>query len=250
MHLAHKTCGGVQRGGRRQQKMIQPDTELGHLNDPAVGSDRIHWHDQVRSAIEHAAHLLPTQGPITAFVHHNPLHALEDLPFAEAVVKGAKLYDSHPYWSLERYHDEMRRGRIQSEDIRAILMDDLGEDADRCVAGLGTAYTIRIGVLQTPLCFVPPGEAEWVVAHSEWFEHFPSHIDRAQVRRMVDQTRQWIIREPEAQAWLQANHIFEEAKVGDSHLDRLSDANWERLSLRAILNACEEGVRRGGGTFK
>jgi hypothetical protein len=30
---------------------------------------------RLRQAVEHAAHLLPMQGPIGVFVHHNTLHA-------------------------------------------------------------------------------------------------------------------------------------------------------------------------------
>lgn len=235
--------GNVEIGKNELNMTVTSAQTRGHGTGSGAVENLSNWGTQVRSAIDHASHLLPTQGPITAFVHHNPLHALEDLSFADAVVEGARLYESQPYWSLERYHDEMRRGRIQSDDIRSILMDDLGDDAGRCVAGLGTAYTIRIGVLQTPLCFVPAGEADWVVAHSEWFERFPSHIDRAQAQRMVDQTRQWTLREPEAQSWLLDNGVFEEAKVAPTHLDRLSDAQWVRMTLRALLNACEEGVR-------
>ncbi len=37
------------------------------------------------AAIEHASHLLPTQGPIRVFVHHNTLHAFEHYKFWEGV---------------------------------------------------------------------------------------------------------------------------------------------------------------------
>ncbi len=43
---------------------------------------------ELAEVIDHAAHLLPQQGPITVFIHHNTLHALEDLPFHEARAQG------------------------------------------------------------------------------------------------------------------------------------------------------------------
>ena len=50
----------------------------------------------LRHAIEHAAHLLPAQGPITVFIHHNSLHALEELPFTQAVKKAARVEEARP----------------------------------------------------------------------------------------------------------------------------------------------------------
>src|SRR5262245_52072785 len=48
--------------------------------------------EALAEAIEHSAHLLPQQGPITVFIHHNTLHALEDLPFHDALRKGAQVF--------------------------------------------------------------------------------------------------------------------------------------------------------------
>src|SRR5690606_30301115 len=72
----------------------------------------------LQEMIEHAAHLLPSQGPITAFVHHNTLHALEDLGFHEAVRQGSTLYGCEPYLSEDQYRREFAQGRIRLEDIR------------------------------------------------------------------------------------------------------------------------------------
>jgi uncharacterized protein len=77
--------------------------------------------DKLRRAVEHAAHLLPMQGPIGVFVHHNTLHAFQDLPFEQAVIEASHLFGAEPYMSEAAYRAELARGRIRFEDIDAVL---------------------------------------------------------------------------------------------------------------------------------
>lgn len=77
--------------------------------------------DSLLRAVELAAHLLPRQGPIGVFVHHNTLHAFQHLPFEEAVVEASQLFGAEPYMSEAAYRAELARGRIQLVDIDAAL---------------------------------------------------------------------------------------------------------------------------------
>src|SRR5438874_4570584 len=85
---------------------------------------------RLQTVIEHAAHLLPAQGPITVFIHHNTLHAFEHLPFLEAVRKGARVFSCQPFLSKDRYREALGRGRIRAADLEAVLREDLGPRAD------------------------------------------------------------------------------------------------------------------------
>ena len=77
--------------------------------------------DCLRSAVEHASHLLPRQGPIGVFVHHNTLHAFEHLRFEQAVIEASQTFGAEPYMSEAAYRAELARGRIQLVDIDAVL---------------------------------------------------------------------------------------------------------------------------------
>jgi uncharacterized protein YbcC (UPF0753/DUF2309 family) len=77
--------------------------------------------DKLRSVVEHAAHLLPKQGPIGVFVHHNTLHAFEHLPFEQAVIEASHRFGAEPYMSEATYRAELARGRIHLVDIDAVL---------------------------------------------------------------------------------------------------------------------------------
>lgn len=69
----------------------------------------------------HVAHLLPMQGPIGVFIHHNTLHAFEHLPFEQAVIEAWRLFGAEPYMSEAAYRADLARGRIHLDDIDAVL---------------------------------------------------------------------------------------------------------------------------------
>jgi uncharacterized protein YbcC (UPF0753/DUF2309 family) len=86
------------------------------------GDHSLRWRqDKLRRAVEHAAHMLPIQGPIGVFVHHNTLHAFEDRPFEQAVIEASNLFGAEPYMAEAAYRSELARGRIRVEDIDAVL---------------------------------------------------------------------------------------------------------------------------------
>jgi len=58
--------------------------------------------------IERAARLLPAQGPISIFIHHNTLHAFEDHPFEIAVEQAAARLGCQPFLSEARYRAHTR----------------------------------------------------------------------------------------------------------------------------------------------
>ncbi len=80
-----------------------------------------HRLDRLRSVIQHASHLLPRQGPIGVFVHHNTLHAFQHLRFEQAVIEASQLFGAEPYMTEAAYRAELARGRIQLVDIDAVL---------------------------------------------------------------------------------------------------------------------------------
>lgn len=204
--------------------------------------------------IEHAAHLLPAQGPITSFVHHNTLHAFEHLPFERAVVEGARTFGCHPYLSEETFRDLLDRGRIRPEDIEATLIDDLGDQADELLGFLGTRFHLRQAMLRHRLYVGPTAESNWVIAESDALRRFrhetPSHIRND----LVNQTRHWIMRdlrngESEREDNDGATHIRSIlsrlfAIFDRNSIEQWSDRIWETFCLHLLWQLCSHGAGR------
>src|SRR5262252_442310 len=88
--------------------------------------------------IDELAHLLPAQGPISIFIHHNTLHAFEHLRFEEAVERAAERFRCEPFLTEARYRDKLASGRILAGDVSALIEEQLGARGGERIAGVTT----------------------------------------------------------------------------------------------------------------
>ena len=224
---------------------------------PGGGSDDAPEH-RLGEIIEHAAHLLPAQGPITVFIHHNTLHAFEDLPFHEAVKKGGQVFGCHPYLTEDRYRDELLRGRIRFSELKETVAADLGDRANEPVPCFGTRLDLRMAMLEYPLRFGPTDELIWYVAETDALRRVREEASAAERARLIAETRRWVLRDlrggnegrhsqgdaadpaarPVSPALLELLDRF-----GVGRIESWSEAEWERFTLQALWRVCCDGVR-------
>jgi uncharacterized protein YbcC (UPF0753/DUF2309 family) len=197
--------------------------------------------------------LLPSQGPITVFIHHNTLHALEDLPFEEAVQNGAELFGCQPFLSEERYRQELLRGRIRFADLWEVLREDLRNYGEEKIVDLCSRLNLRLAMLQYPIRTGPTEELLWFVAETDALRRFRSGVSSTIQGQMVAETRHWVLRDlrnigPEVHgrgrpasrfpAFLRS--IFD--RLDETAIETWSDAQWEEFTLRALWAICCQGV--------
>lgn len=223
---------------------------------PTQGEDSGHLSPSAREhiddAIQHAAHYLPSQGPISVFVHHNTLHSFEDLPFEQAVVQGGALYRCEPYLSEDRYRDKLQRGRIRIEHLRQIMMEDLGDKADELVASFGTRYTLRLAMLQMVLHTATDPELRWLLAETDLLTQFRSEVTPHRREQMVEQTRKFVLahldpvsRSPAEEAAAPALPELVQPLIdefGRANIQAWPAAKWESFTLHLLWRVCRQGV--------
>ena len=189
--------------------------------------------------------ILPAQGPITVFVHHNTLHAFEHLGFDQGVKTGGRLFGCHAYLPEDDYREMLTRGRIRVEDLEAVLMDDLGDEADRLVASFGTRYALRLAMLQFPLRSGPSAELRWVIAETDALRRFREEVEPDVRDHLIAATRQWVMRDfcnggdkPGKEIVTQVFQQFNKSSI-----QTWSDRTWEAFSLNFLWRVCYNGVK-------
>ncbi|HSX31486.1 MAG TPA: DUF2309 domain-containing protein [Candidatus Saccharimonadales bacterium] len=71
-------------------------------------------------------HYLPTQGPLKDFIHHNTLHAFQNMKFYDAVFKASAIFGFQTTFSLTEYRDLYRIGRITPEILDRVIIGRKG----------------------------------------------------------------------------------------------------------------------------
>jgi uncharacterized protein YbcC (UPF0753/DUF2309 family) len=203
---------------------------------------------RLRHAVGQAAHLLPAQGPITVFIHHNTLHAFEDLPFDEAVRRGAEVFGCQPYLSEDQFRDALGRGRIRFPDLRAVLEDDLGGRANDPVPPRDTRIGLRLAMLQNALPAGSANELRWFIEETDALRKVWPGTSAAQRAHLIADTRRWVMRDLRAwdgTAWAvpgRGPELF--SKFRESGIETWDEATWEAFSLETLWGVCRDGLGR------
>jgi uncharacterized protein YbcC (UPF0753/DUF2309 family) len=166
--------------------------------------------------IDRLAHLLPAQGPISIFIHHNTLHAFEHLPFEDAVEHAAIRLGREPYLAESRYRDKLASGRIRPRDVDALLVEQLGASAAEDVAGVGSRLDLWRAVVLHGIPDAAGRELSWILEETSALTRFRTDVPasaRSALTVLRDQS------------------------------DRVED---EPQTVHRLWDACLEAVRRAG----
>lgn len=74
---------------------------------------------KIRTMIYVAGEPIPFFWPMRAFIHHNPLHGLEHLPFPEAVATGTQLFHGRGFLSRHAYQRYLTQGKVDRAALAA-----------------------------------------------------------------------------------------------------------------------------------
>jgi len=166
--------------------------------------------------IHQLAHLLPAQGPISIFIHHNTLHAFEHMPFEDAVEAAAERLGCEPFLAESRYRDKLASGRILAKDVEAILHEQLGDRGAGSVAGIASRFDLWRAIV---LHGIPPATGREL---------------------------SWILEET-AVLWRFRTDVPANARVSLAALSELQDrAGEERRAVLRLWAACLEAASRAG----
>src|SRR5437899_1445107 len=128
--------------------------------------------DFLTRVIDRLAHLLPAQGPISIFIHHNTLHAFEHLPFEEAVEHAAERLGCEPFLAESRYRDKLASGRILAKDVEALIDQQLGTGGSGDVAGVGSRRDLWRAVVLHGIPEAKGRELSWILEETAALSRF------------------------------------------------------------------------------
>lgn len=215
-------------------------------------SDNNSPRDTVLDAIHHLDHVLPGQAPIHDFVHHNTLHGFQHLPFEQALAEFSALTGISCYLSAEQFREFYRQGRINDDDLDAVLEQQFGASLQTGLGDVGGKTVTRLQLYRLALLCdlraLTPAQFDWQVTelgvldgeglHTLWnavLDKLELQMPELHPEDLLDlsaeQIQQWLPQQADASAELPMRLTAAEnltalfAQVGDS------------LTLRGLLLA-------------
>lgn len=76
--------------------------------------------------IHELKHYLPTQTPLKDFVHHNTLHAFQDMKFYDAIFKASKIFGYQVTFQINEYRKMLNIKRIKTDILERVIKERKG----------------------------------------------------------------------------------------------------------------------------
>lgn len=205
---------------------------------------------EIRDAVAHATHFLPSQGPLDVFVHHNTLHAFEDLSFDEGLRRGAEVYGCEPYLTEERYWQKRADGRIPEECVAAVLADDLGARGSQTVAGLASRIELRSARLRVRPQATTAAEIRWILRETYALTHFADGVPPARATEMLEATGAWLAGfRPDACRSPLTSRVTQQA-LTDGSDRRASPESLRSITLRLLFETWKAQATRFASSLR
>lgn len=80
---------------------------------------------KIRSMVTMAGEVLPFFWPMRNFIHHNPLHGLEHLPFEQAVAEACRLFHARGWLRRTEYQQMLADGDIDPEVLQTLVSEQV-----------------------------------------------------------------------------------------------------------------------------
>ncbi len=130
--------------------------------------------------------------PMKTFIHHNPIHGLEHLPFDRAIREAQQLSGGNGYLTNEQYRQCYREGRITEEGVkRALARVGMREPAPASVH-VGGRQVTATDVWRVHLLFgidpLDPALLSWALGGGEATRRFRHDLPDDARRRIIERT--------------------------------------------------------------
>ena len=144
-------------------------SDAGPISGPESITDN--HRKSLRSKVAHAAELLHEQGPISTFIHTNPLHSLEHLHFDQAVEQAERLLGGRGYLPIDEFRRLYHGGRITQQDLTDALktyrpdneLEPIELDTERTVRGHDVLHVHLVYGIDA----LDPAELAWKITHEQ-----------------------------------------------------------------------------------
>lgn len=143
---------------------------------------------QIIAALNHLDHVLPGQGPIHEFVHHNTIHGFQHLPFEKALAEVEELTGIYGYLPESQNRNLFQQGRINNDDLLAALAHDPELHADQVIYQSSGLNITRKDIYRVALLYeldaITISQLKWQIEELNALNKFQTDIP-SQIRNQI-----------------------------------------------------------------